>query len=57
MKGTIKCLLGLHEYTVLYTKEIHNPYNVIIGFSIISRCNRCGKIKETVIYTDSHYKH
>jgi uncharacterized Zn finger protein len=51
-----KCAIGLHKYEVLENKEIKNPYGVVVGTTIISRCTNCGKIKENTIYTDDNYR-
>ena len=56
MSQDLKCFLGLHKYEVLYTKELKNSYGAIVGETIISRCNGCGKIKQTAVYTDTNYK-
>ena len=56
MTNDTKCWLGSHHYEIIEQKEIKNPYGAIVGTSIISRCINCGKIKETVIYTDVNYK-
>lgn len=56
MSQDCKCYLGLHHYEVLETKEIKNPYGVIVGMTIISRCSNCGKIKEKPIYLNNAYR-
>lgn len=56
MSNDFKCFIGLHKYEVLDTKEIKNPYGVVVGTTIVSRCSICGKIKETGIYTDNSYR-
>ena len=56
MSQDFKCTIGLHKYEVLENKEIKNPYNAIVGITIISRCTNCGKIHETTIYTDNNYR-
>ena len=56
MSQDFKCFLGLHRYEVIDEKQVINPYNAKIGTSIVSRCTNCGKIHETVIYTDSSYR-
>lgn len=56
MAQDVKCYFGLHKYEVLEQKELLNPYDVVIGTVIISRCTNCGKIKEKVIYTDVDYR-
>ena len=56
MSQDVKCFVGLHKYEVLEKKDIKNPYGAIVGMTIISRCTNCGKIKETIVYTDNNYR-
>ena len=56
MNVDFKCWFGLHHYEVLEKKEVKNPYGSVVGTTIISRCTNCGKIKEDIVYTDSHYR-
>jgi len=56
MSTDFKCFIGLHKYEVLEKKDIKNPYGIIIGTIIISRCTNCGKIKEVPIYLDNNYR-
>lgn len=51
-----KCFFGLHKYEVLEKKDIVNPYQIVVGSVIISRCTNCGKIKEHSVYTDNNYR-
>jgi len=56
MSQDFKCAIGLHKYEVFENKEIKNPYSVVVGITIISRCTNCGKIKENTVYTDNNYR-
>ena len=56
MSQDFKCAIGLHKYEVLEKKDVKNPYGAIVGTTIISRCNNCGKIHETTVYTDNNYR-
>jgi len=56
MSNDFKCAIGLHHYEVLEKKDIKNPYGIIVGTTIISRCVNCGKIKEKAIYLDNNYR-
>jgi uncharacterized Zn finger protein len=56
MSQDLKCFFGLHKYEVLEEKEIKNSYGIVLGSTIVSRCNNCGKIKETSIYTDNNQR-
>lgn len=42
-----------HKYEVLKEEEFKDVHGIIIGKVIISRCNNCGKIKSTKIYTEA----
>lgn len=50
-----KCFFGLHKYEIIDRYEIKNPYGIVIGTSIISRCINCGKVKDKTVYTDNQY--
>ena len=54
MSQDLKCFVGLHHCEVLEQKEVKNPYGVIVGTTIISRCVNCGKIKVSTVYTDTN---
>lgn len=56
MSQDFKCAIGLHKYEVLDTKEIKNPYGIVVGTTIISRCSNCGKVVEKPIYLDNNYR-
>ena len=56
MSNDFKCFVGLHKYEVFEKKDIKNPYGVVVGMTIISRCSNCGRIKETDIYLDNYYR-
>lgn len=50
--GIIKCLLGLHKYSVLNTEDIVQiGTNTVIGKVIVTQCENCGKIHKTEIKT------
>lgn len=46
-----KCLFGMHRYEVLKEVELTDVRGNVIGATIISRCNDCGKIKSTDVIT------
>ena len=47
MINTLKCLLGIHSYTVISNIDIAHPLikDLQTAHIIISRCTHCGKIK------------
>lgn len=51
-----KCAIGLHKCVIEERQPIRNPYDIIIGTTIITKCTNCGKIKEFSYYTDSNYR-
>lgn len=53
MSQDTKCAFGLHKYEILEEKEIKSAYGIVLGYTIVSRCSNCGKIKETAVYTDN----
>ena len=55
MSQDTKCALGLHKFEVLEQKELKNPYGIVVGSNIISRCTNCGKIKVMSVYTDTSH--
>lgn len=52
----LKCMFGLHHYKEEYVEYLVNPYQIKIGTVIVSRCQNCGKIKQTIVYTDNNYR-
>ena len=56
MSQDFKCAIGLHKHEVLEKKDIKNPYGVVVGITIVSRCSNCGKIKESPVYLDNNYR-
>ena len=56
MNQDFKCFFGLHKYEIVQQSEVKNPYGIVVGTSIVSRCTCCGKIKEDFIYTDTNHK-
>ena len=56
MKQNLWCkFFGLHKYEILKEETLNNKHGDIIGIVIISKCSNCGKIKQTVIYTEDGY--
>ncbi len=55
MSQDCKCFFGLHKYEIIDRYEIKNPYGIVIGTTIVSRCSNCGKLKEKHVYTDNQY--
>ena len=55
MSQDLKCFFSLHKYEVLEEKELKNPYGIVVGNNIISRCTNCGKIKIMSVYTDTSH--
>ena len=54
MTQDLKCFFGLHKYEVLEKAEVKNPYGAVVGTTIVSRCNNCGKIAIKTVYTDTN---
>lgn len=52
MSQDCKCFLGVHKYEIVDNYEVKNPYGVVIGTTIVSRCINCGKIKEKFVPTN-----
>lgn len=56
MKQNMWCkILNLHKYEVIKEETKTDRKSNPIGKVIVSRCANCGKIKQTVIYTEEGY--
>lgn len=56
MKQNIWCrFFNLHKYETVKEENLTNKHGDIIGIVIICKCNNCGKIKQTVVYTEQGY--
>lgn len=56
MKQNLWCkFFKLHKYEIIQQEKKTDPKGNIIGKVIISRCTNCGKIKQTVVYTEEGY--
>ena len=56
MKQNIWCkFLHLHKYEIMQEEPMRDRKSNVIGKVIISRCTNCGKLKQTVIYTEEGY--
>ena len=57
MKQDFKCFIGSHKYKVYKEEPVFLAgTEIVVGKSIISRCENCGKIKVEVIDSVSfHY--
>lgn len=53
MKQSILCrFLGLHTYEIYKEEDFLDKKGNIIGKTIVSRCNICGKIKSNIVKTE-----
>ena len=56
MKQNVWCkFLNFHKYEIFREETLLNKHGDIIGTVIISKCSNCGKIKQTVVYTEEGY--
>ena len=56
MKQNVWCkFLNFHKYAIMKEEPMRDRKNNIIGKVIISRCTNCGKLRQTVIYTEEGY--
>ena len=56
MKQNVWCkFLNLHKYEIMKEEPMRDRKNNVIGKVIISRCTNCGKLRQTVIYTEEGY--
>ena len=56
MKQNVWCkFLNLHKYEIMQEEKKTDRKSNVIGKVILSRCTNCGKIKQTVIYTEEGY--
>ena len=56
MKQNVWCkFLNLHKYEIMQEEKKTDRKGNVIGKVILSRCTNCGKIKQTVIYTETGY--
>ena len=56
MKQNVWCkFLNLHKYEIMKEEPMRDRKSNIIGKVIISRCTNCGKLRQTVIYTEEGY--
>lgn len=56
MSQNIWCrFFGVHKYEIFKEEELKDVKGNVIGKVIISKCNNCGKIKRTKIYTEEGY--
>lgn len=56
MKQNIWCkFLNLHKYEIIEEEKRTDSKGNVIGKVIISRCTNCGKLKQTIIYTEEGY--
>lgn len=56
MKQNVWCkFLNLHKYEIIKEEPMRDRKSNVIGKVIISRCTNCGKLRQTVIYTEEGY--
>lgn len=56
MKQNVWCkFLNFHKYVRMEEEPMRDRKSNIIGKVIISRCTNCGKLRQTVIYTEEGY--
>ena len=56
MKQNVWCkFLNLHKYEIMQEEKKTDRKGNVIAKVILSRCTNCGKIKQTVIYTEEGY--
>ena len=56
MKQNVWCkFLNLHKYEIMKEEPMRDRKSNVIGKVIISRCTNCGKLRQTVIYTEEGY--
>lgn len=56
MKQNVWCkFLNLHKYEIMQEEQKTDRKGNVIGKVILSRCTNCGKIKQTIIYTEEGY--
>lgn len=56
MKQNVWCkFLNLHKYEIMQKEPMRDRKSNVIGKVIISRCTNCGKLRQTVIYTEEGY--
>ena len=56
MKQNVWCkFFNLHKYEIMKEEPVGERKTYEIGKVIISRCTNCGKLKQTVIYTEEGY--
>ena len=56
MKQNVWCkFLNLHKYAIMQEEAMRDRKSNVIGKVIISRCTNCGKLRQTVIYTEEGY--
>ena len=56
MKQNVWCkFLNLHKYEIIKEEPMRDKKSYEIGKVIISRCTNCGKLRQTVIYTEEGY--
>ena len=56
MKQNVWCkFLNLHKYEIMHVEPMRDIKSNVIGKVIISRCTNCGKLRQTVIYTEEGY--
>lgn len=56
MKQNVWCkFLNLHKYEIIEEEKRTDSKGNVIGKVIISRCINCGKLKQTIIYTEEGY--
>lgn len=56
MKQNVWCkFLNLNKNEIMQEEPMRDRKSNIIGKVIISRCTNCGKLRQTVIYTEEGY--
>ena len=56
MSQNIWCkFFNLHKYEIIKEENKLDPKGNVIGNILISRCTNCGKLRQTVIYTEEGY--
>ena len=56
MKQNVWCkFFNLHKYEIMKEEPMRDRKSNVIGKVIISRCTNCGKLRQTVIYTEEGY--
>lgn len=57
MNHNVWCkMLNLHKYEIIQEEKRTDSKGNIIGKVIVSRCYNCGKIKQTIIYTEEGHE-